>query len=307
MTALSLLCGWLADLAAGDPRRLHPVAGFGRVAALLDRRMWRDSRGAGSIYVAVLVGLPSAVTWWLDRRMPSARARLVFRGAVVWAALGGRSLGREATAIADALDRGDLVTARRRLPALVGRDPSGLDAAEVSRAVVESVAENTGDAVVAPLLWGALAGPAGVVAYRCTNTLDAMVGHHNERYERFGWAAARLDDVANWLPARVGALLTAAAGSAGGFDGRAALKVARRDGGNHPSPNAGHLEAAFAGALDVALGGTNSYGNRTEQRGPLGDGPPPLPASIRHATRLASAVGAGACALAVVLALGTRR
>jgi adenosylcobinamide-phosphate synthase len=201
---------------------------------------------------------------------------------------------------------GDLDTARRRLPALAGRDPDGLDGAEIGRAVFESVAENTADAVVAPLLWGALAGPAGVVAYRCANTLDAMVGHRSARHARFGWASARLDDALTWVPARVTALLAACCAPLAGGSARRAVAVWRRDGRKHPSPNAGRVEAAFAGALGVRVGGVNRYGARVEARGPLGDGPSPDVAAVRAAVRLSALVAAAAAVLAAVLATAVR-
>ena len=181
----------------------------------------------------------------------------------------------------------------------MGRDPTWLDAGEVARATIESVAENTSDAVVAPLLWGAVAGPAGLLGYRALNTLDAMVGHRSPRYGRFGWAAARLDDAANLVPARVTALL-AAAGSP-----RAALRAWHRDARRHPSPNAGPVEASFAGALGVRLGGTNVYGDAVEDRGHLGDGRPPAPSDIPPAVRLADRVGF--TSLLVALAIARRR
>jgi len=291
------LLGWVADRAFGDPRRGHPVAAFGSLAGRLERLLWRDHRAAGTAYVAVLVGGPAAAALVAQRRL-AARRRALLLALLTWAALGSRSLGREGAAVADAVARGDLEEARRRLPALCGRDPSRLDAAALCRAATESVAENTADAVVGPLLWGALAGPAGVVAHRCANTLDAMVGHRSPRYERFGWAAARLDDLLNWAPARATALLASWCAPLVGGSPRRALAVLRRDGGGHPSPNAGRCEAAFAGALGVRLGGANRYGDRVEARGPLGDGPPPAPADVRRAIRLSTAVGALA-ALAV--------
>jgi cobalamin biosynthesis protein CobD/CbiB len=164
------------------------------------------------------------------------------------------------------------------------------------------VAENTCDAVVAPLLWGAVAGVGGLLGYRAVNTLDAMVGHHNMRYERFGWAAARLDDVANLVPARLTAILAATLAPAVGGSGRAALRTVRRDGAAHPSPNAGRCEAAFAGALGVSLGGTNVYQGHAEQRGTLGDGPPPEPADLDRAIRLSRLITFAAAVLCAVLA-----
>ena len=190
------------------------------------------------------------------------------------------------------------------LPSLCGRDPAELDATGLARAVVESVAENTSDAVVAPLLWGAVAGIPGLVAYRAVNTLDAMVGHRSARYLRFGWASARLDDVANWIPARVTAALTAAcAPLVTRASPVAVLGVVRRDGGRHPSPNAGRCEAAFAAALGVRLGGTNVYGGVTETRPDLGGGRVPEPEDIHRAITLSRAVTVSATALAVLAVL----
>jgi adenosylcobinamide-phosphate synthase len=219
-----------------------------------------------------------------------------------WTVLGGRGLAAEGTAMARLLEAGDLPGARRRLSHLCGRDAAELGPAELARAATESIAENTSDAVVAPLFWGAVAGIPGLLGYRALNTLDAMVGHRSPRFERFGWAAARADDLANLLPARLAALATACcAPLVGGRPGRA-LRVWRRDAARHPSPNAGQVEAAFAGALAVRLGGVNTYGDRTENRGLLGDGPEPGPADLRCAVTLSRAVGVAAAALALAAA-----
>lgn len=293
--------GWLLDAAVGDPRRGHPVAAFGAAATSLERRRYADDRRVGAAFAAVLVGVPALAAGLLDRRLrPHPVPRALVAGLVTWAALGGRSLGREARGVGAAVARGDLDGARRRVPALVGRDPSALDGPGLCRATVESVAENTADAVVAPLLWGAVAGPAGVVAHRCANTLDAMVGHRTRRYARFGWASARLDDALCWLPARVTAgIAVLLAPLVGGSPGPAA-RAARRDGHRSPSPNAGLAEAAFAGALGRRLGGENRYGDRVERRGPYGDGPPPDPADVERAVRLSRAVGLAAALVAGV-------
>ncbi|MEX0658047.1 MAG: adenosylcobinamide-phosphate synthase CbiB [Egibacteraceae bacterium] len=298
--ALAPLGGWLVDLAGGDPRRGHPVALYGELADRLEQRIWRDRRSAGVAYATALVAAPTLLTAAAQQHL-SPRSRTLLLVAVTWAALGGRSLTREATAVGNAVAAGDLDTARRRLPALVGRDPTGLGGPELCRAAVESVAENTADAVVAPLVYAALAGPAGVVAHRCANTLDAMVGHRCARYGRFGWAAARLDDVLGWLPARATALLAAACAPAVGGQPRRALAVCRRDGRAHPSPNAGRCEAAFAGALGVRLGGTNHYSDHVEVRGPHGDGPAPDPADVGRAVTLSRLVGLAGALLAAGL------
>ncbi|MEU0373776.1 CobD/CbiB family cobalamin biosynthesis protein, partial [Streptomyces sp. NPDC006283] len=208
--------------------------------------------------------------------------------AATWAVVGGTTLGREASAIGDALAAGDVEAARERLPHLCGRDPQALDEQQIARAVVESVAENTSDAVVGALVWGALAGVPGLVGFRAVNTLDAMVGHKSPRYRRYGWASARLDDVAGWPGARLTAILAAASGP----DPRGAVRAWRADAGKHPSPNAGPVEASFAGALGVRLGGTLSYGGRVEHRPVLnGDGRAVEFDDIGRAVRLSRRVG----------------
>lgn len=283
---------------------------------------WRgDRRGAGLAYVATLVALPAVVAGVVQRRLtgsvpgpagagaapqqevPSPVPGLAVLAAATWLALGGRSLRREASDVATAVADGRLDVARARLPALCGRDPDALDAPGLCRATVESVAENTADAVVAPLLAGALAGLPGVVAYRCANTLDAMVGYRTPGYERFGWAAARLDDALGWLPARVTAALVVLVAPVVGGSPRQAAAVWRRDHRRHPSPNAGVCEAAVAGALGVRLGGENHYGDTVETRGPQGDGPPPTPADVGAAIALSRAVGLAAVVLAAAAAV----
>jgi adenosylcobinamide-phosphate synthase len=272
------------------------------MAAAVERRWWRPSRSAGVAYVMALVGGAVVAVAVADRalaRRPAARMLLL--ALVTWSAVGGRSLAEAGRQLAGAVRDGDLEAARKLAPTLVGRDPTGLDGPELCRAAVESVAENTADAVVGPLLWGALAGPAGVAAYRAANTLDAMVGHHGDRYERFGWAAARLDDLLTWPAARLGAGLTCVLAPLLGGEAGRAWRMLRRDGGAHPSPNAGRMEAAFAGALGVRLGGVNRYGDRIEQRPTLGGGPAPGPDDVDRAVRLSLLVGLAAAALAAVV------
>lgn len=222
---------------------------------------------------------------------------LVTAGAT-WVVLGGASLEREARAVVALLEADDMAGARQRLTHLVGRTTSSLSEEEVARAVLESLAENTSDAVVAPLVWGAMAGVPGLLVYRAANTLDAMWGHRSPRYEVFGWAAARLDDVLNLPGSRLTALLAVALGP----DRRGAWAAWRRDAPGHPSPNAGPVEAAFAGALGVRLGGVTVYGSRVEHRPLLGSGRPPAVADVRQMVALARRVDAGAVLLAAVLA-----
>ena len=306
--ALGLLLGVAADAVLGDPRRGHPVAGFGVLAGRLEGRVWGPSRGRGAAYTAVSVGVPVLVAAVAERgTRPSPAVRTVSTAMATWAVLGGRSLAGEASAMARLLESGDLPGARRRLPHLAGRDPSALDLAELARASVESVAENTSDAVVAPLLWGAVAGLPGLVGYRAVNTLDAMVGHRTPRHERFGWASARLDDVANLVPARLTALLATALAPVVHGRAGAAWAAWQRDARRHPSPNAGPVEAAFAGALGIRLGGTNVYAGRVEHRGLLGNGPPADVRDLARAVRLAVAVDAAAAVAAAALALAVDR
>jgi len=308
--AAGLAAGVALDALFGDPRRGHPVAAFGRAAAALEARDYADSRPRGAAHAAACVLAVAAPAALLHRR---TRGRPPWQAAAaalaVWAVTGARSLHHEAERIRLSLYRHDLASARDVLPSLCGRDPSELDAAGIARAVIESVAENTSDAVVAPLLWGAVAGIPGLVAYRAVNTLDAMVGHRCARYLRFGWASARLDDVAYWIPARVTAALTAACAPLVTRAGPVAvLDVVHRDGGRHPSPNAGRCEAAFAAALGVRLGGTNVYSGVAEARPELwGEGRAPEPEDIRRAVALSRAVIVSATALAVLISALTRR
>ncbi|MGC3956396.1 MAG: cobalamin biosynthesis protein [Propionicimonas sp.] len=305
--AVGLGLGWLADQAFGDPRRGHPVAGFGRLAGAWEKRLYADDRRAGTVFTATLVGGVAGLGW-LAGRVCRGRpvAQALVTAAATWTVLGGRSLAREAEFISDALQADDLAAARARLPHLVSRDPAGLDADQIARATLESVAENTSDAVVAPLFWGAVAGLPGLLGYRAINTLDAMVGYRNPRYRNFGWASARLDDLANWLPARLaGELATRLAFVVGGRAEDAARAVAEQAPA-HPSPNGGVVEAAFAGALGVTLGGTNSYDGVAENRGELGTGPAPTPPDLARGVKLAQAVGLGSALIAIAIARGRR-
>ncbi|MCL7424002.1 cobalamin biosynthesis protein [Streptomyces sp. YS415] len=286
--AYGAAAGLLGDLLLGDPRRGHPVAVFGRAAHAVERRLWRDDRGRGALHTAVCAGGAVAVGALASRAVRRSPAASVALTAVAtWSVVGGTSLAREARTVGRALRAGDVEAARARLPHLCGRDPQALDADGIARAVVESVAENTSDAVVGALVWGAVGSVPGLLGFRAVNTLDAMVGHKSPRYRRFGWASARLDDVAGWPGARLTAVLAAAAGG----DPRGALRAWRADAAQHPSPNAGPVEASFAGALGVRLGGTLSYGGRIEHRPVLnGEGRAVEVGDIERAVRLSRRV-----------------
>ncbi|MCV7185875.1 cobalamin biosynthesis protein [Mycolicibacterium murale] len=297
--AVGILAGYLADQILGDPRRGHPVAGFGTAAAALERPLYRDSRWAGAVYTGVLVGGAGLLGGALTGAAGVAAA--------TWVALGGRSLSATGARMADLLEADDLDGARALLPSLCGRDPEFLDGAGLARAALESIAENTSDAHVAPLMWAAVAGAPGVLAYRAVNTLDAMVGNFSPRYARFGWAAARLDDVANYVGARVGGLLTVACAPLVGGSPRGAARAWFHDAAQHPSPNAGVVEAAFAGALEVRLGGPTQYRHELQIRPTLGDGRIPQVADLRRAVVLSRWVQLAAAVLAVSVASRTGR
>jgi adenosylcobinamide-phosphate synthase len=298
-----VLTGFLADAVLADPRRGHPVAGFGTAAARLERATYRDSKAAGVLHVTTLLGTLACGAVVVQRRA-ARRGRFWSAAAVAaatWASLGGTSLARTGLAMADLLDAGDTAGARGLLPSLCGRDPDLLDIDGLTRAALESVAENTSDAQVAPLLWAAVGGVPGVLVYRGANTLDAMIGHRSPRYARFGWAAARTDDIANYVGARVaGALVVACAPLVGG-SANAALRAWLRDAAKHPSPNAGVVEAAFAGALGVRLGGPTQYRHELQIRPTLGDGTEPKVADLRRAVALSRVVQVAAAAVAVAL------
>ncbi|MEZ5377085.1 MAG: adenosylcobinamide-phosphate synthase CbiB [Acidimicrobiales bacterium] len=279
--------GLLLDRIVGEPpNSVHPVAWFGTVMQRVEHRLWppgdhappSDShprwRGAAYAAAGVTLGIAAGCT-----------VRSTTLAVCVGAA--GRELRRVADQIGAAAVTGGLDAARAELPSLVGRDPSQLDASGVAAAVIESVAENSVDAVVAPVFWALLAGAPGACAYRAINTMDAMVGHRSTRYARFGTVAARLDDVANYAPARCFAVLLAMVTPT---RARSLHRIIRRDAAAHPSPNAGVAESAMAAALDRQLGGPLRYGDRLEERPLLGDGDRPVPADIFDATRLAGHV-----------------
>lgn len=295
------MLGFALDRAIGDPRRGHPVAVFGSAASALESVIYADRRGVGVVYELLSVGSVVGSAVLLRRGGVPAVA------AATWTVLGGRSLTRVGYAMADRLAAGDLAGARELLPSLCGRDPEALDADGLVRAALESIAENTSDAAVAPVVWGAVAGVPGLLGYRAVNTLDAMVGYRSARYRRFGWAAARVDDLANLVPARIAGLLTAAMAPLVGGRPADAVRAWRRDAGRHPSPNAGVVEAATAGALGVRLGGRTEYRHGVEQRPILGEGGPPTVDDLRRAVRLSESVQVVAVVLAAVASWALRR
>jgi len=274
---LILISAILLDLLLGDPRWLpHPVVGIGRMIAALERllrRLVRNERLGGVLLLVSVVGATCLLTFFL---LQGAYGVNRYLGACVaavmsWTCLAARSLHLESKLVADRLAAGDLQGAREYLSRIVGRDTDNLDEAGIWRALVETVAENASDGVIAPLCYLMIGGPALGLAYKAVNTLDSMVGYKNERYLRFGWASARFDDLANWLPARITGVLMTAAAPLTGLSGRNALRIMLRDGRNHSSPNSGIPEAAAAGALGVRLGGASRYFGTLVEKPTIGD------------------------------------
>ncbi|MCJ0978344.1 cobalamin biosynthesis protein [Rhodococcus sp. ARC_M12] len=303
--AIGLLVGYGLDRVFADPRRWHPVAGFGTTALRVEHILHRDNRAVGVVHSVALIGSAAALGVGSSRvavRL-GAPAEAALIAVATWAALGGTSLSRVGRRMADHLDNEDLDSARALLPSLCGRDPDLLDSDGLARAALESIAENTSDATVGVLVWGALAGAPGILAYRASNTLDAMIGYRSPKYLRFGWAAARIDDVLNLLPARVtGVATVTAAHSVHGSPARA-LKMWRRDAAKHPSPNAGVAEASAAGALGLQLGGRTQYRHGVENRPTLGDGPSPTAPDLRRAVALSTRVQELSAVASAILAV----
>src|SRR5579871_2820654 len=288
----ALALGFLLDQVLGDPPRWpHPVRWIGRLIPLLEPPLRRfcGARVGGIVLLAIVTGSTVCFTWgilelagsWHPWAWRAAATVLIYYG------LAARSLARETQSVLTPCAMGDLTEARKRLGGIVGRDTDALSEQEIQRACIETVAENTTDGVVAPLFYAALAGPVGLWAYKAINTLDSMVGYRNARYLQFGWASARMDDLATYLLARITYLLISLAAALLYRRGGKALRMGWRDGRKHPSPNAGWAEAAMAGALDVQLGGPSSYGGVVSPKAILGDSGQPLtPTKVRQSIRV---------------------
>jgi adenosylcobinamide-phosphate synthase len=260
-----LLAALLLDLALGDPRwLLHPVVLIGHLIGILDTVLYKSfshKRFAGILLLVLTTGSAGTAVWLLIRGSYFLHPLVGFMTStgISYTCLAARSLHRESALVADALTTGNLAEARRSLSLIVGRDTDSLDENEIWRALVETVAENTSDGIIAPLFWLTVTGPVGGMVYKAVSTLDSMVGYKNERYLQFGWASARMDDLLNFIPARLAALLMILAAPLAGLSLKGALSTTLRDRLKHPSPNSGHPEAAAAGALGVRLGGPASY------------------------------------------------
>ncbi|WKB53130.1 adenosylcobinamide-phosphate synthase CbiB [Eleftheria terrae] len=278
--AWALLLGVAADVLLGEPTRWHPLVGFGRAAAWLEQRLNRGRRWQGLLgWLLLLVGIAAA--YGAARHALPAAARWMADGLALYFALGARSLQEHVWPVRQALLRGDLAAARGAVQRIVTRDCSGLGAAAVAGAAIESTLENGNDAVFGTLFWFAVGGGLGALLFRLANTLDAMWGYRTERYLHYGWAAARLDDLLNWLPARLTALSYAGLGYT-----RLALWCWRHQAPLWDSPNAGPVMAAGAGALGLKLGGAAHYHGRLEQRPVLGAGRLPEGGDVGRALAL---------------------
>jgi adenosylcobinamide-phosphate synthase len=305
----SVATALLADALLGEPpETIHPVVFMGRAISAFERRALalKNARRARLAGLFLAVTLP-VLSFALARGalcLAPPRLRWIFEVALLSTTLSMRGLARSALAVASKLEGGDIASARVRVGAFVGRDTAHLSPKEVSRAAIESVAENASDGVVAPMLYGLLLGAPGALAYKAVNTLDSMVGHPHPPYENLGWASARLDDFANLVPSRLTTLLAATvSGFAGGSGVATTLAVANRYGPLTKSPNAGWAEAAFAGALGLKLGGSSSYGGALREGPVLGIGRAPGTADILRAVRLMRLVCLSLTGLALVTAL----
>jgi len=277
-----LISALLLDLMLGDPRWLpHPVVIIGRLISFLDSTLnsrTTHKRAAGILLLLITASSAGAAAWLIIRTCSHLHPLAGFLAATLISCtcLATRSLHSESALVADALAAGDIVKARLQLSYIVGRDTGSLDEHEIWRALIETVAENTSDGIIAPLFWLTLTGPVGGMVYKAVSTLDSMVGYRNERYLRFGWASARMDDLLNFIPARLTALLMILAAPLAGLSPRGALTTVLRDRLKHPSPNSGHPEAAAAGALGVRLGGAASYRGVTSFKEYIGTARVPL-------------------------------
>ena len=287
---LSILIGWVCDLVFGDPQRLpHPIVWFGKVIAFFEHRLNHGShrRLKGALVSVSLIVCTFALTWFLRFSIFNFQSSILFLfdSLIIFFCLAGTTLIREVRAVFLALDR-SLEEGRAQVARIVGRDTSELTAQEVRTAALETLAENLSDGVIAPLFWLALLGTPGMLAYKMVNTLDSMIGYKTERYKDFGCWAAHIDDVANYLPARLTALLMILPYAIFNFQ-FSIFNFVRRYGRNHASPNSGYPEAALAGILDCRFGGPHYYFGQLFPKPYIGDNPRELTtADMRIAIRV---------------------
>ncbi|MCX8119074.1 MAG: adenosylcobinamide-phosphate synthase CbiB [Desulfobacterota bacterium] len=280
MTALELSLAYVADWIFGDPKGFpHPVKLIGRAIQFFEKRWLREGDSTfrqrlwGGILMVLIVGGAGLITWGVIRMAGWIHPTLSSLLTVFFAytTLATQNLYVEVREIVNDLEKGELSKARTGVGYLVSRDTGQLDEGEVCRALIETTSENTSDGIVAPLFYLTLGGPPLAMAYKALSTLDSMIGYKNERYRYFGWASARADDLANFIPARMTVLFFTLSSLLLRKDWRGAWRVAWRDGGKNPSPNSGYPEAAVAGALNIQLGGENYYFGRRTQKPLIGD------------------------------------
>ncbi|MBO1325724.1 adenosylcobinamide-phosphate synthase CbiB [Acetobacter sp. TBRC 12305] len=293
-TTAAMLIALMLDAAFGWPNALyarigHPVTWLGALIDAGDRRLNRadisygSRRLAGIVLAGAVIALTVGLAFAISHLLPDNRAGVILTGILAWPLVAARSLHDHVAAVARPLAVGDLAGARRAVSMIVGRNPDLLDGPGIARAAAESLAENTSDGIVAPLIWGMLLGLPGIAAYKAINTMDSMIGHRTPRHEAFGWAAARIDDVANLVPARLTGLLFALASPRPA----AVLRIMLRDAHAHRSPNAGWPESAFAGALGIRLSGPRTYAGRVAEEPWLnGEAPDPQPRDLARGLAL---------------------
>jgi adenosylcobinamide-phosphate synthase len=300
----------ILDALVGWPDRLfahigHPVTWLGRLIDELDRRWNREQhspwmrRAAGAAAALVVIAVAGGLGWLLQMRLASGWNHVFFLGVLAWPFVALRSLDEHVSAVARPLEAGDIEAGRKAVSLIVGRDPARLDEAGIARAAIESLAENTSDGVVAPIFWGVLFGLPGIFGYKAINTLDSMIGHLSDRHEYFGWAAARIDDVANFIPARFTGLIFSLAGA----EPKVAFACMASDGPKHRSINAGWPEAAMAASLSVRLCGPRHYdGKRADEPWLNESARDPVAGDIARGLKLYVRAMAGVVGLLVILA-----
>lgn len=304
---LQIIMAFSIDLILGDPHSLpHPIRAIGRAIEGGERmlRILPWQRPAGLILTFLIVSGTYLAVYWVLSVSFSLNFILYFILSIIilYYTISVKALGDEAGRVASALEAGNIEGARRNLSGIVGRDTHNLDEGQIVRACVETVAENTVDGIISPLFYAFLGGPALAMAYKAVNTLDSMVGYRDERYMRFGWASARLDDLANYVPARLSARLIPVSSYLCGERFKDSFYVAIRDGRKHPSPNSGIPEAAFAGALGVQLGGSSTYGGILSNKPLIGDPRGPIKVEvIKRSVRLAYTTALLALGLGVIV------
>lgn len=277
---ITIVTGYVIDLIIGDPYWMpHPIRWIGLGISNTEKILRKfsntkdDEKKLGIFLPLIVVGITYLITWGMIQGAKVLHPYIGYgvEGFLIFQILATKSLDKESKKVFIPLKQGNILNARKYLSYIVGRDTRKLDKNQVTRAVVETIAENISDGIIAPLFYIVIGGPALGMAYKAINTLDSMVGYKNERYQYFGWASAKLDDVANYIPARLTAIFIVIAAYIKGFDWKNSIKIIKRDRKNHKSPNSGYPESAVAGALRIQIGGTNTYFGQLVYKPTIGD------------------------------------